>query len=362
MLNKGPMTLDLLEFVDQALFADIFPADALTYASVEQEGFTCQDFGPGSNAFLGNAGIDHPNHQLIVCAYTGDTNRVFAPNDTLQFTLNFEVKNGAPDTYTNYAAATTIPTDPDAIFLQTEFGTSETDVLDIIDNENFDKVTYITPADQIDSDDDGITDVIEDAGPNGGDANNDGTPDSEQSNVSSFVSDVTENPVVLEVSEDCTITEVGVDNESANNVDDGSYIYPLGMMNFMLDCADPGYIATITQYYYDQTTRNYELRKYHPTDNEYFGIDNASISNQTIDSRDVVVATYEVQDGGELDVDGTEDGSIVDPAGLAVLQPQANLDDGLLSATGEQIAKYAAAAVLLLIFSGALLVRRLQRK
>lgn len=356
--NKGPMPIDLLEALNAPLFADIFPADALTYESVDQQGFTCQDLGPGSITFLGSAGVDHPNHQLLLCAYTGDSSNILNIGGSLNLTINFVVKAGAPDAYINYVAATTVPTDPDVYALNVEFGNAVGDVLDNIESENFDKVVYVTPADQVDTDDDGIADVTEDAGPNGGDANNDGTADSEQSNVSSFVSDVTERPVVLEVSEDCTITSTGVSNESANNTNDGNYVYPLGMMNFVLSCGDPGYTTDVTQYYYDQANQNYQLRKYYPTNNEYFSISGASISQQKIDNRDVVIATYQVQDGGALDVDGVENGSITDPAGLAVIDANAQQNGGVLSRTGDGVQLFIYSSFALVVASVTLMKLR----
>lgn len=49
----------------------------------------------------------------------------------------------------------------------------------------------------------------------------------------------------------------------------------------------------------------------------YATIAGASISQQTINGHSVAVATYEITDGGELDMDGEVNGSIEDPAGIA---------------------------------------------
>ena len=165
------------------------------------------------------------------------------------------------------------------------------------------------------ADQDNISDEVENAAPNSGDANNDGTPDSEQSNVASFVDPETEEYAVLEVSDECSITAVSIDSESSAH-GDSDFSYPNGLMDFTLDCGTPGTTATITQYYYG-ASGNFTVRKYNPTTKTYSTIDSASISDQTIGGQSAKVATYQVKDGGSLDLDNTEDGNIHDPAGLA---------------------------------------------
>jgi hypothetical protein len=326
--NKGPMSLDLLETIGSPLIADLFPADALSYSGILEEDFFCQDLGPESIGFLGNAGMDHPNHQILICGYAGESSRVLAPSDSIDFTISFTVNSSAPDSYTNYVAMTVNPTDSDSALLLNLFQTTTEDVLDSIDNENFAKATYSTPANQVDTDDDGIPDSIEDAGPNSGDANNDGTPDSQQDHVSSFVSNITGDPVVLVVSDDCSIMTASTNAEATNQSTDLQYQYPLGFMGFSLDCGTPGYTAAVTHYYYNQVDQNYVLRKYHTTNETYTTISDASISQVQIDSRQVLIATYQVQDGGPLDVDGQANGTIDDPAGLGVDQTDTATDSG----------------------------------
>ena len=165
------------------------------------------------------------------------------------------------------------------------------------------------------SDQDNISDTIENAAPNSGDANNDGTPDSEQDNVASFVGTVTDEYAVLEVSEECSITAVSIDSESSAH-DDSDFSYPTGLMDFTLECGTNGFTADITQYYYG-ASGNFVVRKYNPNTKTYTTINTASISDQTIGGQPAKVATYQVKDGGSLDLDGAEDGNIHDPAGLA---------------------------------------------
>ena len=167
------------------------------------------------------------------------------------------------------------------------------------------------------SDTDNISDTVENAAPNNGDANNDGTPDAEQDNVASFVDPVSGKYSVLQVNNECSITSVSTAAESANTTQDSGYNYPTGLMDFTLDCGTNGFTADITQYYYGQDSSDFIVRKYNPDTKTYSTIDGAELSDQTIDSQSVVKATYQVKDGGSLDLDGTEDGNIHDPAGLA---------------------------------------------
>ena len=164
-------------------------------------------------------------------------------------------------------------------------------------------------------DNDGISSQVEDAAPNSGDANNDGTPDSEQDNVASFENPGSDEYAVLEVSDECSVTLVSIDEESTSHPD-SNYSYPTGLMDFTLDCGTPGTTATVTQYYYG-ASGNFVVRKYNPTTKTYKTIDTASISDRTIGGQSAKVATYQVKDGGALDLDNTEDGNIHDPAGLA---------------------------------------------
>lgn len=184
------------------------------------------------------------------------------------------------------------------------------------------------PATDTDSDNDGTPDSIEDAAPNNGDANNDGTPDSEQAHVTSLLDPVSGKYAVLAVSEQCSIEPVSIAAESSNEAADKTYDYPTGMMDFNLSCDKEGFTADISQYYFGQDSKGLILRKYNPITKRYSTIDSASISNETVASQTVAKATYQVTDGGELDLDNKEDGNIKDPSGLAA-------KTNALAATGE---------------------------
>lgn len=186
----------------------------------------------------------------------------------------------------------------------------------------------------IDLDSDGISDTVEGAGPNNGDANNDGTPDREQSHVASFVSAETGKYVTLVVSDECSITEISISKESDAAHQDTSYQYNNGLVNFTADCGEAGFTTTVVIYHHGVQKENLVVRKYNPTTGEYFNISSASLAEQTIGGQTATVASYQITDGGSLDIDGEEDGIIKDPVGLAQAVGAAGSPDSL-SATGQ---------------------------
>lgn len=166
-------------------------------------------------------------------------------------------------------------------------------------------------------DTDPVSAEIENAAPNNGDANNDGTPDSEQDNVVSFVNEITGSYSVLEHT--CASTdEVLIKSESTNSSADNAFNYPVGLMHFVIECST-GQTATITQYHYG----NYDsalmvARKFNSVTGQYSTITEAQLSNITIAGNAVLKVVHEVTDGGDLDEDGVANGIIVDPVGPAL--------------------------------------------
>lgn len=180
-----------------------------------------------------------------------------------------------------------------------------------------------------DDDSDGVNNGVEDAAPNSGDANNDGTPDAQQSNVASFVSPVTEKYVTLTNGGDgpeCDITSVSISAEDENEQNDSGYDYGLGMVDFTAQCENEGDSVTVTILFHDETLdENYQLRKYNPTTGLY-----AEIADPYVDyfewneSDSGFFVSYVVQDGGELDVDGLTNAVIEDPVGVALAATQSS--------------------------------------
>ena len=153
----------------------------------------------------------------------------------------------------------------------------------------------------------------------GADVNGDGVDDSSQPNFYTYTSSVTNKTVGLQVDAACTVTSALSEPVSVVGNEDTGYEYVNGLMNFKIACGTPGFSATIRQYYYDVSPTDMVLRKYDPNTEAYTTIDDATITQQTINGHTVTVVTYEVVDGGPLDTDGAVDGSITDPAGLASL-------------------------------------------
>lgn len=177
--------------------------------------------------------------------------------------------------------------------------------------------TYPTFSGINDGDEDGIDTAIEQAAPNDGDANGDGTADSQQANVSSFVDNQTGKYVSLEVSSECVNTEAGVASEASKVAQDSGFDYPAGLMSFTSNCGTNGFTATINQYYYGVSSNGLVARKFNPANNAYFMIPGATISSVTVGGQSVTKVSYQVKDGGDLDLDKTANGVIVDPAGPA---------------------------------------------
>lgn len=174
-------------------------------------------------------------------------------------------------------------------------------------------------------DGDGISASVENAGPNGGDGNNDGTPDSQQPNVTSFVNSVTGQYVTLEVDGACSITNATTLAEPSGGMADGAYNYPFGLLSYTTDCGTPGYSTEVTVYYHGTNTASGMVaRKYNSMTHSYGAVSGAVISGTS-----PVKVIYTVTDGLSLDEDGVANGIIVDPIGLAVVSPS-----GILAATG----------------------------
>ncbi len=166
-------------------------------------------------------------------------------------------------------------------------------------------------------DTDGIAASVEDNAPNAGDANNDGTVDSIQNNVSSFVNPVTNKYTVVQTDAACSLAAVSAAAETAKSVADSGYNYPTGLVNFTANCGTPGYTTTVRVIVFDVSPSGLTLRKFNPNTSAYFSVSGATLSSVTIGGRSATVATYQIVDGGVLDTDGVVNGTIVDPVGLA---------------------------------------------
>jgi|GEM_PF-1963202 len=171
--------------------------------------------------------------------------------------------------------------------------------------------------------------------PNSNDANGDGVQDYNQGNLQGSLDSVTGQYALVQAGSDCAVSDQSV---AAAATQDASYTYPAGLMNFTLQgCGATGFTTTVTQYYYGVNGSDFVLRKYNSTTKQYATVAGATIAHVTINGQDVTKVSYQVTDGGSLDEDGTANGVIVDPAGLAapIATPTGLTDTGYdLSITG----------------------------
>ncbi|HSX43023.1 MAG TPA: hypothetical protein VLF59_02955, partial [Candidatus Saccharimonadales bacterium] len=127
-------------------------------------------------------------------------------------------------------------------------------------------------------DNDGATPTEEQAAPNSGDANDDGTTDADESTVTSFVNPITSTYAVLENTSGCQNTDVTQLAVASLAQTDGSYNYPAGLMNFKLICSGPGATAHVNQYFYGVDATQLVARKYDTRTHTYTTIPGAVIT------------------------------------------------------------------------------------
>lgn len=168
-----------------------------------------------------------------------------------------------------------------------------------------------------DEDGDGVPTVVELAAPNDGDANNDGIPDYRQSNVASFVNPVTNSYAVVVLHSACAISMVTSESEASQTAKDSGFNYPRGLVRFTADCGTSGFTTTVRLLDFG-ANGDFVVRKHNPDTAAYFTIDSAVMQQVVIGGQQALETTYQITDGGILDIDGLKNGVIVDPVGLAV--------------------------------------------
>lgn len=185
---------------------------------------------------------------------------------------------------------------------------------------------YITLV-QADSDGDGILDVDERGGPNGGDANNDGIADSQQANVASSLNAVTNEYVTLVSSPGITLANLQASVVPPDVPADTQF--PFGLFDFDLRGLTPGAAAQVTLTLPESTTSNTYYKFGPEADNlaphwyefSFDGTTGAQVAGNTI--------TLHFVDGQRGDADLTADGAIVDPGGPAFEQESPGFDPRL---------------------------------
>lgn len=189
--------------------------------------------------------------------------------------------------------------------------------------------------------------------PNDGDANGDGTQDSDQTNVISFENPETSSYTSIAASSGC-FTEGSMTKEVSLTQQDGSFEYPAGLATFTIGCLDDGDTVTVQLFFYGTSKKaaDFVPRKFTAYNGVYQTLAGAAVEDVTIGGQAVVKVTYSLVDGGQLDNDQEANGEIVDPAGLALVSVS-----GSLPATGPQSVLPQLFTAIILVGSGSILNR-----
>jgi len=253
--------------------------------------------GGGYIQHLGIMNVDGSNKHTIVTQNTSAADVSWSPDGTKLLYDNFDAAESIQRVYT-------INTD----------GSNET----VISPDN--QYAYLPswqPVAASDVDGDGILNSTETAAPNGGDANGDGTADQYQANVTSIVDAVTGS--YASVASNCTSNTAVTAQTLPASYTDPAFHYPTGLLGFTVDCDNPGDTATVTQYFYGVPMVNtMVLRKYNSQTHTYSTVPGTTVTAVTIGGQTATKVTYQITDGGSFDEDGSANGAIIDPVGLAV--------------------------------------------
>ena len=176
-------------------------------------------------------------------------------------------------------------------------------------------------------DGDGISGAVEDAAPNGGDGNGDGTLDSLQADVTSAPGAEGSGYLTVTVSGACAvIQDASVEPESEQPMADPSYDYPFGVVGFRLPCAN----ATVKLYMHGLGAQSPPYRKFGPTTpgvpgtEDWYTLPGAVFGSELVGGVSAPTVTFSLSDGALGDATGV-DGEIVDPGGPVLPEPGAVL-------------------------------------
>jgi hypothetical protein len=177
--------------------------------------------------------------------------------------------------------------------------------------------SFTTRSDADDSDGNGIPDDQEIETP--ADLDADGTWDVDQDNIKcvkagdgkSLGISFTEASNVVEIKS--ISAEPQDNNQLLSDTPGDSEHFPFGLINFKLVMDQPGDSAEIKIYFSEPAPKGGRWFKYDPIEATW-----TDYSSQTVFSTDRRSLTLYLEDGGEGDADGTVNGMIVDPSGVAV--------------------------------------------
>ncbi len=135
-------------------------------------------------------------------------------------------------------------------------------------------------------------------------------------NTATFANAETAGSVMLQTPEATTITCSNALKESTSPKQDAAYDYPLGLVEFCFDTESTENQVSLT-FVTDLKPDQVIARKYNSTNQTYFNIQNATITQTTHQGKSALQLTYTIEDNGALDLDPAT-GSIKDPVGLAI--------------------------------------------
>ena len=187
----------------------------------------------------------------------------------------------------------------------------------------------------VDEDGDGVSDEDELNALNNGDANSDGVQDYLQSNVAAYNNSTTGESTTIELLGDCQeITNFGVVQEVSLSVEDLAKDYPLGLLDFDVNCSIPNGQSQVTVIWSKiHDTSKWGYSKF--INDKYTDISTlVTHGTREINGQNYSTSSYTLTDGGDLDNDGVVNGKISDPAGPTL--PVANKDaiDSLIRTGG----------------------------
>ncbi len=164
---------------------------------------------------------------------------------------------------------------------------------------------------------DGVSAVVEDGAPNGGDGNGDGTPDSEQANVTSLPAAVGGATYVTVATPDGTTLGSVSTTDPASLPDPPAEVlsFPGGLVSFTVEGVDLGGTVDVELIIHGGVGGAGGYYKYH----DGVWVD---FSDHAVFDGDTVTLT--LTDGGAGDDGGAADGRIVDPGGWAEVIPPAD--------------------------------------
>ncbi|MBP9738615.1 hypothetical protein KBD20_02920 [Candidatus Saccharibacteria bacterium] len=163
-----------------------------------------------------------------------------------------------------------------------------------------------------------------------------------------------EGTVICSAFEDSTFTRT----EPQLEAQDGAYDYASYLVGFTMTGCDVGGTTTMRLLFTgDFDITNVVLRKYNSVTKSFKTIENAVITETTLNDLPAIDVRYQITDGGELDQDGVANGTIVDPVGLG-----SSASAGVLAETGSNTQLLTAMAIASTSTAALYLLSRLNSK